>query len=392
MFGPRARAFVWLATGISTIAIVVVILKGASLEQPVPTPHDSFGGGPLGSRAFVETLEALDLHVLRAREGNFTSLRAPLIFIEPDATDAVVDGQRRQLADVLDERDQRGLVSVIVLPKWSMVDGEAVPAGEHAQEILDVVMPGATLVHSGGMSSAPVRTTVRGSLGELTIEVPWLQLIEGAEGILATEEGALVAYAGNHLVVSDPDLLHSWNLHRADHARLWRVLIEHLGATDTIAIDEVFHGHGARRSLAAALGEVPAVYLTAHALLLLAIVVWAGSARFGRARDLDPPRHGPSEAIEVSAFVLAEGQPIARLTESYVRELIADLALRLGHAHGRPPAEQIAHVDGIAARRGEGQRAEMLLRRAQALGKDPRPALSVARDAHGLYLRLTRKT
>lgn len=388
VFGPRARALVWIAIGISTIAILVVILEGSKLEQPVPTAHDSFGGGPLGSRAFFETLDRLDLHVLRAREGRFDSVRAPLVFIEPDGTEAIVDGQRRELGDVLDEREQRGLVSIVVLPKWRWDGDHAQPDEESAAEILDAVIPGATLIHEGGVSGEPALLRASGSLGAFDVELPWAQLLVGVDPLLSTENGVLVAQSGSCIVVSDPDLLHSWNLHRADHALLWRRLFEHLGS-DTVAIDEVFHGHGVERSLAAALGDVPAVYLTAHALFLLALVVWAGAVRFGRPRDADPPKHGPAEAIAVSAFVLAEGRPIATLTESYVRELIADLAVRLGLPPGRPEREQVAHVDGVANRRGEGQRAEMLLRRAEALGRDPRPALAVARDAHGLYRRLT---
>jgi hypothetical protein len=236
-----------------------------------------------------------------------------------------------------------------------------------------------------------------GSLGEYAIELPWAQLIEGGDAtpLLVHERGGvLIARHGSTIVVSDPDLAHSWNLQRGDHAQIW---VDLAGSSDAIAIDEVFHGHGQQRSLAAALGEMPTVLLTAHALFVLLVVVWLGSARFGSVRDLDPPRHGPAESIAVSAFVLAEGRPIGTLTESYVRELIADLAVRLGLAPGRPIDQQIAHVDAIATRRGEGQRAATLLRRAEALGahtRDARIPLAIAQDAHAMYTRLlqTRRT
>jgi hypothetical protein len=99
--------------------------------------------------------------------------------------------------------------------------------------------------------------------------------------------------------------------------------------------------------------------------------------------------HGPAESIRVSAFVLAEGRPIEQLALRYVHEQLADLAERLGLAPGRSPADQAAHIDRVAARRGiEGPRAASLLARAGALG--PADALALCQAAHDLRVRLTR--
>jgi hypothetical protein len=199
----------------------------------------------------------------------------------------------------------------------------------------------------------------------------------------------VVRRADGVLVVSDPDLVHNWNLQRADHARVALDVVREAGEGDAVAIDEVFHGHGERRSLGAALGEVPTVYVTAHALGVLLLVVWIGSRRFGRAQDLAKLGHGPAESIAVSAFVLSEGRPIETLAARYVHEQLADLAERLGLAPGRSPAEQAAHIDRVAARRGvEKPSAASLLARAGALGRSPAEALALCQAAHDLRGRL----
>src|SRR5690606_3995091 len=111
-------------------------------------------------------------------------------------------------------------------------------------------------------------------------------------------------------------------------------------------------------------------------------------------RDLDRRPHGPAESIAVSAFVLAEGRPIGRLAERYVTELGADLAERPGLAPGATSSAQAAHVDRIAARRGETVRAAALLERARIAGggATAADALALAREAHALRERLLNRT
>ncbi len=386
--GPRARAAIWLIAGVSVIATVIATLFGQKVERPIPTARDSYGASPLGSRAFVETLEALGMHVLRERRGELGG-QAPLVLLEPDATFAVVDGQRRELADTIASRAEHGLATILVLPKWSFEYGTASP-DEGADDVLSVALPGAALAHSTAITDALSTVRPTGSLGSYELSLPWPQSITGAgaEVLLASDAGALVVRRADALlVVSHPDLVHNWNVQRADNARAMLDVIRGAGAGDTVTIDEVFHGHGERRSLATALGQAPTVFLTAQALVVLLLIVWIGSRRFGPPRELAPLAHGPSESIAVSAFVLAEGRPEATLAEAYVREVIAELAERLGLAPGQPPRAQAAHIDRIAARRGEEARATALLDRAAVPGHASAP-LALAREAHQLRQRM----
>lgn len=388
---PGVRAAVWMVIGLSIAGTVVAIVWGQRVATPVPGTRDSYADAPLGSRAFLETLEALGMHVLRERRGDFARVRAPVLFVEPEGVEAIVDGERVTLVEALRERSEAGVASIVVLPKWRYDLGQASPDDE-ADEVLSAVLPGAALVHMGALSPGQTTEIATGALGTYEISIPWLQTIRGGdvEVLLAHDDsGIVVRRADGVLVVSDPDLVHNWNLQRADHARIALDVVREAGEGDAVAIDEVFHGHGERRSLGAALGEVPTVYVTAHALGVLLLVVWIGSRRFGRAQGLAKLGHGPAESIAVSAFVLSEGRPIETLAARYVHEQLADLAERLGLAAGRSPAEQAAHVDRVAARRGvEKPSAASLLARAGALGRSPAEALALCQAAHDLRVRL----
>lgn len=394
IFGPRVRAAVWLVVGISSIATIVAIVWGDKVARPVPGARDSYGAAPLGHRALFETLEALDMHVLRERRGDFARVRAPLVFIAPETTEAIVDGHERQLSNALDDRALAGLTSIVILPKWTDTGFGSAAPDPGAEDLLETVLPGAILGHRGELGAALEGRSASGPLGTYELALPWLQWMQGGnvEVLLEHEGHALVVRRGDGvIVISDPDLVSNWNLHRADHARLLVDVLRDAGATDTVAIDEVFHGHGERRSLASALGEHPTILITAQAIFVLLLLVWIGSRRFGPARDLSAPAHGPAESISVAAFVLAEGRPIATLAERYVGEIVADLAERLGLPPGRDSSARAAYIDRIAAQRGESARASTLLERARALASSASPkndALALAREAHALRERL----
>ncbi|MCZ7677615.1 MAG: hypothetical protein M5U28_02095 [Sandaracinaceae bacterium] len=209
VFRPGVRAAVWLVVGLSAIATVVAIMWGGKLARPVPGPRDSYGGAPLGHRAFFETLEALGMHVLRERRGDFAGVRAPLLFIAPETTEAIVDGERRELGAALAERAEAGLASVVILPKWAWEGfGSASPDPE-AAAILAVVLPGAELGHTGELGAPMASASASGPMGAYELTAPWLQWVQGGDAMVLLEhEGhALVVQRGDGvIVVTDPDL------------------------------------------------------------------------------------------------------------------------------------------------------------------------------------------
>ncbi|HJL30756.1 MAG TPA: hypothetical protein RMI62_16880, partial [Polyangiaceae bacterium LLY-WYZ-15_(1-7)] len=66
VFSPRMRRFVLVLLFLSAGAVVATLLYGARLVTPSPGEADSYGGGPLGHRAFAETMEALGWHVMQS--------------------------------------------------------------------------------------------------------------------------------------------------------------------------------------------------------------------------------------------------------------------------------------------------------------------------------------
>lgn len=404
IFTPGVRRFVFFIALLSFAATVVALLYGAGLTEPSPGTVDSYGDGPIGHRAFVEFLEESGFHITRSQRDDFMTPRAPLLFLEPRER-ASSEGREHGFAEALDARTVAGSPTLLLLPKWHLDPGalEVEPAsGVHITALLDAAFPGSEvgIDNEGGRTDAARAHALFGPLGTFEVEVPWLQTFQNlpdhAEVLLATASGPVVIReVGTGLVlVSDPDLLHNWNLQRRDNARLWHELLVGVFATDTVVVDEVFHGHSKQLSLSAGLGSFPAVLLTIHFLGLLLLLLLAGSRRFGPAVAAPPPyASGPGESIGVAASVLAEGEQPGRLAWGYIEQVLADLADRLGVAQAATDsAGRAVAIDRVAQRRGVPPVAQKLLQEVRLLGgsndRRLRAALDLARHAHAFRRRL----
>jgi hypothetical protein len=354
-------------------------------------------------------MSALGLHVIRHREGQFSALTAPLMFIEPRLDEFRVGSQEHELHPALAARVGRGLTTIVVLPKWipdtsSRGAASVTPVSRaEVRDLLSVLWSelDSEFAYYPGKPPVTVRhrlprdqvheATFAGALGSFAVRAPWLQTfrVRGSDGgvkvLLGTKDEALIVERylegrGRLLVVSDPDLLSSYNLHRADHANLWVTLLAEEMATDTVVIDEVLHGFGQQLSLGSALGRFPLVLVPLHALLLVLLVIAAGAVRFGPPRRVAPALgRGPQEVIGVAASVFAAGRPAPQLAAGYVRRVLADVALGVGIAQGRgqllpglgaeeraalPEAEQHGLLDDLAERKGQPRQAHTLAREA----------------------------
>lgn len=429
ILSPRARRVVLFVALASGVGLVMTLLWGARFSSPEAGETDSYGGGPLGHRAFAETLEALGYHVLQSRGDRFDGPSAPMLFLEPEV-EARVEGRRRLLVDALEAREAAGLESIVVLPKWRFELGlhateppvvlthrtfdvwraltkqmgpaeppeaEATGADEDEEAPPDGSAHLASGLHVGDDDHG--RHTLVGVLGSFEVEVPRLQTIQspppGADVLLDAATGAVVLRdARGTLIVSDPDLLHNFNLHRGDHALLWETLLRDLGA-DTIVIDEVFHGHGKVLSLGDALGRFPAILLVAQALFVIFLLLLVGSRRFGPPEEEAALGAGPREAIAVAASVLADGQPLGRLTYNYVVEVLQDIHRHLGLPDVSTLDARAARIDALARQRRVPEAAQRLLAEAAALApraKVGAEAWTLARAAHTFRLRMLEPT
>ena len=400
IFRPVVRRVVTLVAGLSAVCTLVAIVWGAKLSAPAPTDSDSFATGPLGHRAFHDSLRELGVHVLRGRRADVLTNDAPALFIEP-SLEAFLDGDRVTLSEVIIERQIDDYATLVVLPKWAMTrddEGEerAVWVGERASDVLTAATGEVGSIGHLGSATELAEWEATGPLGSFRVTAPWLQTVDVPNATVLLEvEGRPIAvwHDGGTLILSDPDILHSYNHHRTDNAEVALAVVRDLGS-DAVVIDEVFHGHGQQRSLAAALGEFPASLILVQGLLLVVLVVARGARRFGPPEPEPGLGRGPAESIAVSASVLARGRSTGNLLQSYLHEVLDDVAARLQLREG--DAGDIAlEVDAISKRRGEPERAEELLARATALATRPRPRLEeileVAREAHELHRRMTRR-
>lgn len=399
VFTRGVRRAVVVVVLLSAAGVLASLLYGARFATPKAGATDSYGGGPLGHRVFAETLEALGYHVLQSRGDRFEGVQSPLFFLEPEL-EARVEGRRRELAEAVTTRAEARLTTVVVLPKWRFQAGlhTTEPPVQRVDEARLAGVYDAVFVDGGEWPDAPPRLhfgpddhgrhTLAGLLGTFEVEVPRLQTIQRvpatAEVLLDSATGAVVLRDPRGVwIVSDPDLLHSFNLHRADHALLWATLVGELGS-DTLALDEAFHGHGKVLSLADALGRFPAVLLVAHALLVFVLVVLLGTRRFGPPHEAVDHGAGPREAIAVSASVLADGQPLGRLTYDYVAEVMLDLHRRLGLPEASTLQARAARIDEVAKHRRLPPEALRLLDDAGRLAAthDDADLWKLARAAH----------
>jgi len=390
---------------LSAGAGLAAILYGARMVEPQAGPSDSYGAGPIGHRVLAETLERMHVPVFQNRGDDYARATAALLFLEP-GRDARVEGRLRWLADAISERGDLERPSIVVLPKWrfgggSSADGSVVEVDdERMTEVIESCfrMQGASLTLRRRDAERPTSSHLLGPLGEFAVDVPRLtslaEIPAGATTLLQSEEGAVVIEAEDGtLVLTDPDLVHSFNFHRADHAALFMALLERLHA-DSVVIDESFHGHGRVLSLSEALGKFPAILIVAQMLLLLVLLFAFGSRRFGPPEDARHHRFGPAEAIAVTASVLAQGQSLSQLSERYVQAVLDDVHQKLGLPEARDVTARADAIDAIAAVRHVHGQARSLLARAATLSAGRlghAEAWRVAREAYELRRELIQR-
>lgn len=388
LFSDRVRAVVIAIAVISVIATTGALVLGRRLAPPPAQPRDSYGGGPLGHRAFVETLRALGVRVERWSRPDYHPVGAPLFLLEPNQPWITVQGHTTTLGELVRTRITEERPTILVLPKWSpgplgmVVDTEL----REVYALLDE-LPMRLTVSRGPLDDEWATIDAHDDVGTARrLELRWPQRIEGGTPVLWDDHGSFVVSdpKGVLFVVSDPDLVHSFDVHRGDHAAWWRDFVRDRLHADAIVIDEVFHGAVQTRSLAELFGRWPGVLVLAHGALIALVLLLTGRKRFGPPDPVpEALGRGPREVIDVAASVLANGSRIPTLALRYVEDVVGDLHRRLGLTEGKTLEKRAELVDLAAQRRGVEPRAALLLHAARALEhtRRAREALGIARQA-----------
>ena len=375
----------------SFLAMAVSLVAGSRLVEPRATGSDSYSRGPLGHEITLKLLNRLGYRVARQQQAyHYTDTT---LFIAPDNVSASTEFGSLSLEDVLDERSAYELASIVVLPKWDHDRMGTVREVDHrVGQVADAVANRLVVwSREGDRTTEPVVRKEEGALGEYSLALPWRQSIvvpEGFESLLGPDESSLVAISDDHtrVIVSDPDIFHNFNIHRADNAALVDAILGWTIRGDAAAIDEVFHGHASVRSLGEALGRFPAVLLVVQGVLLCLLTFVFGFVRYGVPRAAVVEwEHGPLEPVHVSANVLALGQSPNVVAAEYARRAVHDCADLLG-LEGLDLYARATRLDRAMAERGLEPSAQETLREAARLAdiSDAQQGLRLANMAYAL--------
>ena len=157
--------------------------------------------------------------------------------------------------------------------------------------------------------------------------------------------------------------------------------------SDTMVIDEVFHGHAFGDTAAGVLRSTHAVFVVVYGFGLAALFLWAGVGKL-RSPLARPTRS--AECLHAASPVLAPhtGPTNPGLVGGYITMVVTDVADRLGVPAKASLRERARLVDELADRRGVKGGAVDLLPDRIDLPRSRRALLDLAWRAHALRERL----
>ncbi len=329
-----------------------------NIAIPGKEVHTSFGTSHLDHRAFFEFLKAMKINVQRLRCGEPGSIPYPVFFIEPSAY-TKAGKKRLRLKRIIRERLERGLYTILVLPKWERRPGgyKLIPKKE-IENMLTTVLP----VHF--LASPKITRKKRAGKTKgweefdgLFLDLPFPQSLdpEGRGRVLLGREGEAYAIILRErlVIVSDPDLLHNFNIQKGDNAFFWRLLIRNCILSNRVIIDEIFHGLYKERSLQALLGSMPGILVSVHLVLLSLALLMAGFYRFHPGEKEKPPLgRSPLEMVGTGGILLGRGTGIIALANDYAEKLVMRSAEKIGMKEFRDGKTAAEFLDRIGERKG----------------------------------------
>ncbi len=356
-------------TALVSLAFSLVL----SLHRPEPATAregaDSFSRGPVGHRAFLEFLEALGVKAERFRSFVYDSPRDPLFFLEPEP-EAVFGGKAFGLRPSVVSRVEMGLPTVLVLPKWKWEGKKSVFRLEDLRRVESVLRaafprpeeaPMLSRKSLGpGKADEPILVSAADGIPSLMVHLPMPQVMELrnlGQPLLGRPDACLAAgfpdRDGPLFVVSDPDLLHNFNLGRANHGTFWAAFLGEILQAEKVYLDESFHGFGLLPSLGEELASFPGILLLVQVILLLLGMGWAAFHRFGPPLRVGEGGRGAAiSLVEAGAGILERALPGEELAREYVECILRDAAERLHLPPGRDMDTLALSLDRAASARG----------------------------------------
>lgn len=387
----RGRWLAGLALG-SLVSSFVLLLLPATSSRVRSTGADGYSVSAIGHAGLLQLLRAQGEPVVQMRHVREMDHAGLLVIAEPgelkpeecDALHALAQQAVRTLfvlpkrEGAMDPRKQTWIKEASLLPLadagealHSLLAKDSLAAPELVRVDACTAWESSTLADGAEPTLVgPVQLFARGS----TRIEPWL---ECAQGIL-------LGRIGDWYVLSDPDLLANHGIVRGANAAITLAVLQYIKAGGAIVFDETCHGHRREPSFWHELGTFPLVLVPAQLLLMLTLVLWIASARFG-ASVPSPPAIEPGKRFLIeNAVALLDRASLQRTAlQKFRRLLVRRAAERLQVPRG---STDEACLQWLLARMPDPSARQELATLCEAT-RDPATgtnALSMARRLHEL--------
>lgn len=343
-FRQRTAVVIAVCGSISFLGWILVGIFANDLADMSSTQNDTFSSAAVGHHALRSLLTELEIPNEVRRNPRQRPGENDLLVIAEPRLDEDNDVELFEFRDLVESSAN----TLIVLPKRrgrpSLTDRNLNRSVRLLYGDENTVCLDAIGVDAQADSFADPVDGWRVRTDDMTLIEPTLEdtqlLFEESDvnPVIACDDGVLVGIisSGEHergrcWVLSDPDLLANHGLHRDDNAQFSVELITSLLEPDgTVIFDEVYHGHGLTPSVFRGLFQLPLGYLTAHGLLALALMLWAGTGRYGSPAPVSQSyAAGKEPLMRNTAALLAYGGHGAFAIQRYLTDTIALVANRL---------------------------------------------------------------
>ena len=371
----------WVAWGVgvavASFAIFLLLLAyGRDLEgRPAPGAN-TFSRSALGYEAVAELLRALGLGVVsrQAPAGSGVGPDHPLVLAEPDPG---LGGGSERLEALWQEAGDRQAPLVVVLPKWApgspqkdkpewLGQVELIPlvwVERPLNRLRDAERPfevqrfararGCQAAWRSGDEPMAVKIDTENVVQLLRPDERLEPVIQCAGGVLVARRSA-ARKQPQLVVIADPDLLNNHGLGLSENAAvIYQVFTRGLGARGVV-FDETIHGFNRTPGLIAEALRFPMVLAVLQGLILLGLVLWAGTGRFGKPL---PGTLGLAAGKEVlignTAELLTGGGHVADSAGRYFQQTTRAVAAYYFLPPDLPEAARLARLQTLSEAHGK---------------------------------------
>ncbi len=285
--GAFSKRTLYLLISVGVLSLLFgfgLAIFGGGVGQPPTAESNTYSRSALGHHALIKFLHALEVPLVTSQHDSGDKAQSALVvLLEPN----VHDDNRQDARDMIDSAE--GVL--LVLPKWQGEQDEEHPdqvtsvALIEPEQVLDALVlldQQATLYRPQTLG----QTHSSEAISALpTLAAPQLLRSSNIDAILSVGDGILFGkVTGEDIwILSDPDILNNHGLDNGQNALLASQIIDEARGGRTVVIDETLHGFLRKPDMWRALFEMPFVLVTIQVFLCVLLLIWGGTARFGKA-------------------------------------------------------------------------------------------------------------